>query len=125
MRSSRTESFDTTIAGRDACIEFTRVTTWSHDPSYGSDADGNRGIPMDFLDDDEAEDITLNFDDEPAKPLVEWPYVVRDLVDKAIEHYLEENKPQGGDDDRDEVYERAAARARSNNFKDTGGKDWT
>lgn len=28
-------------------------------------------------------------------------------------------------DDRDEAYERAASRARSNDFKDTGGKDWT
>lgn len=28
-------------------------------------------------------------------------------------------------DDRDEEYERAAARARSNDFADTDGKDWT
>jgi hypothetical protein len=31
----------------------------------------------------------------------------------------------GADDDRDEAYERAAARARNNDFADTGGKDWT
>jgi len=29
------------------------------------------------------------------------------------------------DQDRDEAYERAAARARSNDFADTDGKDWT
>ena len=28
-------------------------------------------------------------------------------------------------DDRDEAYERAAARARANDFEDTDGKDWT
>ena len=28
-------------------------------------------------------------------------------------------------DERDEAYERAAARARNNDFADTGGKDWT
>ena len=28
-------------------------------------------------------------------------------------------------EERDEVYERAAARARNNDFADTGGKDWT
>jgi hypothetical protein len=28
-------------------------------------------------------------------------------------------------DTRDETYERAAARARNNDFADTGGKDWT
>ena len=27
--------------------------------------------------------------------------------------------------ERDEAYERAAARARSNDFEDTNGKDWT
>lgn len=27
--------------------------------------------------------------------------------------------------ERDEAYERAAARARNNDFADTGGKDWT
>lgn len=30
-----------------------------------------------------------------------------------------------GEDDRDEDYERAASRARSNDFARTGGKDWT
>jgi hypothetical protein len=29
------------------------------------------------------------------------------------------------EDPRDEAYERAAARARNNDFADTGGKDWT
>jgi hypothetical protein len=29
------------------------------------------------------------------------------------------------EDRRDEAYERAAARARNNDFADTGGKDWT
>jgi hypothetical protein len=35
--------------------------------------------------------------------------------------------PQCCEDDRqrDEAYERAAARARNNDFADTGGKDWT
>lgn len=28
-------------------------------------------------------------------------------------------------DERDEAYERAAARARNNDFADTSGKDWT
>ena len=28
-------------------------------------------------------------------------------------------------EERDEAYERAAARARNNDFADTGGKDWT
>jgi hypothetical protein len=30
-----------------------------------------------------------------------------------------------GMDERDDAYERAAARARNNDFADTGGKDWT
>lgn len=31
--------------------EITGTATFSHDSDYGSDADGNRGIPMDFIDD--------------------------------------------------------------------------
>lgn len=32
---------------------------------------------------------------------------------------------EGREDDRDEAYERAAARARGDDFAATGGKDWT
>lgn len=35
-----------------------------HDPSYGSDADGNRGIPMDFIED-------LNFNEKQVLQAVE------------------------------------------------------
>lgn len=33
--------------------------------------------------------------------------------------------PAAGRDDEDEAYERAAERARGNDFEDTDGKDWT
>lgn len=32
-------------------VEFTANASLSHDPNYGADADGNRGIPQDFIDD--------------------------------------------------------------------------
>ena len=44
-----------------------------------------------------------------------------DVCDREVGEE-EEAKPA---DDRDPVYERAAARARGNDFKDTGGRDWT
>ncbi len=44
-------------------IEFDRVTTYSHDAHYGADADGNRGRPMDFVDEDRAENVVVSWDD--------------------------------------------------------------
>lgn len=39
-----------------------------------------------------------------------------------LEQFAAEKRAE---DARDEAYERAAARARGNDFADTGGKDWT
>ena len=33
--------------------EVTFVVDWDHDSNYGADADGNRGVPMDFIEIDE------------------------------------------------------------------------
>ena len=56
-------------------------------------------------------------DDEVAdlKPLVEQI----ETVIRQIDYRLND------DPHRDEAYERAAAKARANDFAETGGKDWT
>lgn len=42
-------------------------------------------------------------------------------IQQAIEDWMMDER----DSERDEAYERAAARARNNDFAETGGKDWT
>lgn len=109
-RTSTTECCDATIDGRECQIEFTRVTTWAHDAHYGADADGNRGVPMDFVEEDCAEAITINFIDEPGEPVTaqsirdQHPLLYAEIA-KAIDAYLERVEPtvEDGPDDRDEA----------------------
>jgi len=46
--------------------------------------------------------------------------------DDALEEYAQQQRAADVDEpERDEVYERAAARDRADGFAKTGGKDWT
>ncbi len=110
-------SFDATIGAHDACIEFDRVTVFSHDAHYGADADGNRGVPMNFIDDDYAEDImvlTWEGSDgarEVATPIDALTSLQALEVQRLIDDYLEQHDPaykepeddpdRGRDDDFD------------------------
>ena len=89
MKNQTEESFDTIIGGRNVCLEFTRVTVFVHDAHYGADADGNRGWPMDFIDEDYAEDVLVEFDGEGSGAILD----VQTEVDSAIEKYLESHEP--------------------------------
>jgi hypothetical protein len=82
-------------------VEFERMTIWSHDPNYGADADGNRGVPCDFLDEDYADDVTVL-----GIPIELYPIPFRKLVMREINAWLEDNEPdmpeaeqyEGGDE---------------------------
>ena len=92
MKSSRTESFDAIIDGRECQIEFTRVTTFVHDAHYGADADGNRGMPMDFIDEDIAEDVCISFiEDDGPMPV---PKHLEAEVEKAVDAYIESHEAE-------------------------------
>jgi hypothetical protein len=77
------------------CIEITfdRVVVFSYDPHYGADADGRRGIPMTFIDEDYAENILVKvaYGTLKAVSLAEWPEPLR--VQAAIDAYMELNPP--------------------------------
>lgn len=98
-------SFDALIDGRDCTIEFTRVTTWVHDAHYGADADGNRGIAVDFINEDYAEDVVMiNDDGDP----VAVPELLKAEVDAAVDAYLARVEPEYNDrnePDYDAIYE--------------------
>lgn len=53
-------------------------------------------------------------------------YIGNQDDDGALAEYAEERAAADHEDpEEDEAYERAAAKARSNDFEDTGEKDWT
>ena len=58
-KSTHPASFDAQLDGRDVCIEFDRVTIFVRDAHYGADADGNRGMCVDMIDDDYAEHVLV------------------------------------------------------------------
>jgi hypothetical protein len=90
-RTSREEiEFDAVLGvGVESVISFTRITSFSYDPHYGADADGRRGWPMTFIDEDLFENVKLN-----GEPLGTYPTdVVRD-VNAKVEKYLEDHLPE-------------------------------
>ena len=89
MKSTQKTDFDTVIGGRNCLISFTRVSVFVHDPHYGADADGNRGWPMDFIDEDYAQDVLVEFDGEGFGAILD----VQTEVDSVIEKYLETHEP--------------------------------
>ena len=54
---------------------------WSHDPDYGSDRDGNRGIPKDRIDKTEIEEVVDIFD-TTIDPIPEF---LTETINEAIE----------------------------------------
>ena len=63
---------------------------------------------------------------EPDAPFRFTDYTSRNAVDEI--HLCREcwaKRDGEPEEERDEAYERAAARARSNDFERTGGRDWT
>ena len=109
------ESFDTVLDGRDICVEFTRRTVYVHDPSYGADADGDRGVPMDFIDEDEAEGITiLCWEENGAREVVRKPEDLppeqRGLLAAEIDDYIAHVGPTPPEDEYDGPDTREEAR---------------
>ncbi len=82
-------SFGAADGSEDVLIAFDRTTVFSHDSSYGSDADGNRGMAVDLVDDDWADHIQLD-----GVNRVELDLETRQAVDEAVEQYLEDNDPE-------------------------------
>ena len=91
--STYREYFEYTTKSGDLIeVSFDREVSWSVDKNYGADADGNRGIEMSFLDDDDfdAKSITLsddNYDERPATP-EELPE-----IQQAILAYMQTHDP--------------------------------
>jgi hypothetical protein len=114
--SERVE-FDTELAlgdgtNLDVCIGFMRTTVFGRD-LYGADADGNRGMWVDTIDEDEYSCITVSWhisDTEMVSfPAVNLPGTVTiEGVNAAIEAYMESHEATGPEereedcDDRDE-----------------------
>jgi hypothetical protein len=106
---------DFTLNGEEVQISFRRTTTYS-EAKEGCDADGNRGEWMWSMDDDEYDDVTVDFIDKACASLalkdLEEP--LRPIVVKAIEDYMENHEPDGEmeepDEPEDDPYERQIQR---------------
>jgi hypothetical protein len=70
-------------------VTFTRVTTCTYDPDYGADADGHRGVPRTFIDEDYAEDICVD-----GKELKEYPEDFQKHILKEVDAYIGNSDPK-------------------------------
>ena len=61
----------------DVEYEVIGCATLIHDSNYGADADGNRGVPMDFID-----DVYFELDEEAKKLPEADQTIVLDLAEK-------------------------------------------
>lgn len=79
-------------------VSFTRKTAWDHDSDYGADADGHRGMPADFVEDDFYEDVMVqNEEDGPWASLADLPAETKAMIEKALDQWLKENDPEPAD----------------------------
>lgn len=99
---------EVTIGGFEVTIEFQRRSVWTHDPAYGADADGRRGMAVDFLDEDEVVEgsIVARFADTGA--VLDGPASLAE-ADRIVREWMRAHGPevedQGPDDDCDRAFE--------------------
>lgn len=77
-------------------VTFTRVTLFIHDANYGADADGHRGAPMTFIEEDYAENIYME-----EKALKDLDKDVQEKVQAEVDAYIENNEPIDDEPDFD------------------------
>lgn len=77
------------VLGDTVRVEFDRVTHWYHDAHYGADADGNRGIPVDDIDEELAEDVRVTLPSGLVVPLTDLAPIHQDVINEAITEFLE------------------------------------
>ena len=94
-------SFDTEIDGKDVNIEFERTTKFGYDPSYGADADGNRGVPMWSIEEDDwaRASVAVELDGEMAVELHNLSPMEQVSVLAKIGEYMTTHEPEMADDD--------------------------
>lgn len=101
------EAFDATLKdGKEVEVTFDRTVAWSYDPTYGSDADGNRGVPMTFLDDDSYDDVNVVIYAGNEKlfsgSLFDLDDATKEEVEEKVEAWMKTHPPtfeEGEDDD--------------------------
>lgn len=93
-------SFETVLHGEPVEIQFNRRTSWEHDRSYGSDADGNRGIPVTFKGDDEAVTESIRIIDDDGHERIPTT-AERAEVETLIATYMDTHEPEPGEDERE------------------------
>lgn len=111
MKYGSLELFDAVLDGRDVSIEFTRLTTFvrSH---YGADADGNRGVDVTEIEEDEAEGIVvLTVEDgadghkELTTPLDALTSLQALEVQRLVDEYLAAHVPDEPEPDDEDDYD--------------------
>lgn len=113
--SSENVAFDAVLNGQQIEVRFTRSTRWDHDANHGSDADGNRGWPVTFVDDDYADDGSIRIEGEDGVERIptteEAPQVDALVLAYIADNAAEQGEPDGPDPD--EYYDRKREEARS------------
>jgi hypothetical protein len=95
---------DTTVLGKNVCIEFTRTTSVSPE-LYGADADGRRGMWITSVDEDVFSNVRVTYEDadnghEVVRPLEEFADAAeRAAIEEVIGTYIESHEHTVPDDD--------------------------
>jgi hypothetical protein len=86
-------SFQAELFGKEITISFTRKTSFFYEPNHGADADGNRGMPATFIDEDYAEDVKIDDRDVTDEE--------RPFVEALITKFLDEHEPEAMNEEPD------------------------
>ena len=102
MRRRRTQSAKARhtffVEYEDKEYSVTGSATFSHDSNYGADADGNRGMPMDFID-----DVCFEIDDDKDIPKETQQQILKLAEEMSDPGAWECDEDDGYDyDDRDD-----------------------
>ena len=92
--------FDAVYEGLDISITYTRTTKWSTDHHYGADADGNRGISVTEIDEDDYSAVQASWEDNSTGNAhnnipfdeIRFPEMKAEII-KMIEQHMEEHEP--------------------------------
>lgn len=75
------------IDGEDHDVSFERTSEIETDSDYGADADGRRGVSVDFIESDKVSDVVID-----GKNLEDYSEDFQKKANASIEEWLEDNE---------------------------------
>ena len=93
MTYSNDEAIEMVVNENWTTVFFIRRFNVVHDPNYGSDADGRRGVHKTFIEDDMADNIVVG-----DKPIASFPTSVQQEIYEKVYGWMNQNDPEWDED---------------------------